>query len=186
MAKEENKFSLRKKIYIQLNAFIDTNKIVQVPVDDRKRRILYSHTWENILCWPNALYRNFFFLHLDVPYIGDHWNIGRLILSIRNCINERSQIVNSDISNVIHLYQRVNWKKEFFKTTRLWSISSSVTKSWVLYGKKERRQMSQSDSSTKMITNYKHMDQWSLLEEYHYLWNTLSRFDLDCLWYGTL
>ena len=37
LAKEDNKFSRRKKLCIQLNAFINTNKIVQIPVDDREK-----------------------------------------------------------------------------------------------------------------------------------------------------
>lgn len=85
MAKEENKFSLRK-IYIQLNAFIDTNKIVQVPVDDRKKKeSIYSHLRKYIML-AKCTVQELLLPPLDVPYIGDHWNIGRLILSIRNCI----------------------------------------------------------------------------------------------------
>ena len=85
MAKEDNKFSLRKKLYIQLNAFINTNKIVQIPVDDRKKDesvFLKNIDLRKYIMLAKCTVQEILSSSIEVPYIGDHWNIRRPILSI--------------------------------------------------------------------------------------------------------
>lgn len=55
MAREENKFNFRKKIYIQLNVFIKTNKIVHITVDDREKEASVLEYRPEKICWPNSL-----------------------------------------------------------------------------------------------------------------------------------
>lgn len=55
VAREENKFNFRKKIYIQLNVFIKTNKIVHITVDDREKEASVLEYRPEKICWPNSL-----------------------------------------------------------------------------------------------------------------------------------
>lgn len=66
--------------------------------------------------------------------------------------NDRSQKLKGDKGNKVFTDIRGWSGKDGFKTAVLWSTSPSIILGWVLLGKKERRQVSQFDSPTKMIT----------------------------------